>query len=115
MSRQHPWRAENPDAVIVARPSKWGNPFAVGDDLGNGNHVVDREHAVNLFTNWLTNSLHDGRYVSGLTTYGGVPAASRPSIEDIRNELGHKDLACWCPPGQSCHADVLMNIANAPG
>src|SRR5450756_1357146 len=27
MSRQHPWRADNPDAVIVARPSRWGNPF----------------------------------------------------------------------------------------
>ena len=28
MSRQNPWRADNPDAVIVARPSNWGNPFA---------------------------------------------------------------------------------------
>ena len=27
MSRARPWRAENPDAVIVARPTKWGNPF----------------------------------------------------------------------------------------
>lgn len=30
MSRQHPWRADNPDAVIVARPSRWGNPFSAG-------------------------------------------------------------------------------------
>lgn len=29
MSRQRPWRAENPDAVIVARPSAWGNPYRV--------------------------------------------------------------------------------------
>ncbi|HZL06477.1 MAG TPA: hypothetical protein VFE45_13870, partial [Coriobacteriia bacterium] len=29
MSRQHPWRADNPDAVIVARPSRWGNPYRV--------------------------------------------------------------------------------------
>lgn len=30
MSRQNPWRSEHPDAVIVARPSKWGNPFRLG-------------------------------------------------------------------------------------
>lgn len=27
MSLQRPWRAEHPDAVIVARPGKWGNPY----------------------------------------------------------------------------------------
>src|SRR5674476_1083112 len=30
MSRQHPWRAEHPAAVIVARPSRWGNPYRIG-------------------------------------------------------------------------------------
>lgn len=30
MSRKHPWRADNPDAVIVDRRSKWGNPFRIG-------------------------------------------------------------------------------------
>lgn len=29
MTRQRPWRHEHPDAVIVARPSKWGNPFTL--------------------------------------------------------------------------------------
>ena len=29
MSRQHPWRAENPGAVIVARGTSLGNPFRV--------------------------------------------------------------------------------------
>jgi len=30
-------------------------------------------------------------------------------IADLR---GH-DLACWCKPGTPCHADVLLEIANA--
>ncbi len=30
MRRDKPWRKYNPDAVIIARPSKWGNPFRVG-------------------------------------------------------------------------------------
>lgn len=23
------------------------------------------------------------------------------------------NLACWCSPGQACHADVLLELANA--
>ena len=33
--------------------------------------------------------------------------------EAIRTELAGKDLACWCPPGQPCHADALLQIANS--
>lgn len=32
MTRNKPWRSGNPDAVIVARPSKWGNPHKVVRD-----------------------------------------------------------------------------------
>ncbi|MET3514306.1 hypothetical protein ABIC63_002078 [Pseudacidovorax sp. 1753] len=28
--------------------------------------------------------------------------------------LRGKNLACWCKPGASCHADVLLELANAP-
>jgi hypothetical protein len=31
---------------------------------------------------------------------------------DVRRELGGRDLACWCPPGEPCHADVLLEVAN---
>jgi hypothetical protein len=30
----------------------------------------------------------------------------------IRRHLAGKDLACWCPLDQPCHADVLLEIAN---
>ena len=29
--------------------------------------------------------------------------------------LRGKDLACWCPPGAPCHADVLLLLANGVG
>lgn len=76
------WRKDNPDAVVVARPSKWGNPFAVGDD-----GVPDAETAVECF---------EGMY--GL-------------IDDL-DQLRGKDLACWCPLDQPCHADILLEWAN---
>ena len=30
----------------------------------------------------------------------------------IRHHLRGKNLACWCPLDQPCHADVLLDIAN---
>lgn len=33
------------------------------------------------------------------------------TVEDVRNELAGKDLACWCKRSQECHADVLLAIA----
>jgi len=30
----------------------------------------------------------------------------------VRRELKGRDLACWCKPDESCHADVLLEIAN---
>jgi len=42
MSRQHPWRADNPDAVNVARPSKWGNPFRLRSPMGGLVHYGPR-------------------------------------------------------------------------
>lgn len=31
----------------------------------------------------------------------------------VRAELRGRDLACWCPLDQPCHADVLLRLANA--
>ncbi|WP_120338110.1 DUF4326 domain-containing protein [Cryobacterium soli] len=96
MSRQKPWRAENPDAVIVARPSKWGNPVSVADIREDySDPAYCRQVAVELF--------EDGRAM------GDWPY---PSSSEIRAELAGKDLACWCPIDGFCHADVLLEIAN---
>lgn len=94
MSRQRPWRAENPDAVIVDRSTKWGNPFSAG--------VLGREHAVAAFEQLVS---PDGADARAHLDY--------PEPEDIAAELGGRDLACWCPADEPCHADVLLRIANA--
>jgi hypothetical protein len=31
---------------------------------------------------------------------------------DARAELAGRDLACWCPLDQPCHADFLLDLAN---
>lgn len=79
-------------AVVVSRPSKWGNPFLVGiHPLPGG---TTREQAIQKYRRALT----------GLD----LPF----DYDDVRRELRGKDLACWCPLDQPCHADVLLEIAN---
>lgn len=36
----------------------------------------------------------------------------KPTVEDAVRDLAGHDLACWCPLGQPCHADVLLQLAN---
>lgn len=37
-----------------------------------------------------------------------------PALRSLaRHHLRGKNLACWCPLGAPCHADVLLALANA--
>jgi hypothetical protein len=42
-----------------------------------------------------------------------TPEAFALTLERMRQQLGGKNLACWCPIDQPCHADVLLELANA--
>lgn len=37
------------------------------------------------------------------------------SLYEVRRVLAGRDLACWCPLDQPCHADVLLDVANRSG
>lgn len=108
------WRMP-PGAVYVGRPTKWGNPFAVGE-------VVDDD---------LLPFVHEmfpaTRNLTRLRLYSHAGAAAlydRWIIEvpalmlSVRDELEGRDLACWCPLldnvglPRPCHADVLLELAN---
>ena len=68
--------------VYIGRPSKWGNPFAIGRD-GSRADVVRKYEEYLLKNDALLESLH---------------------------ELHGKVLACWCAPA-ACHGDVLAKYA----
>ncbi len=108
LSRKKGWRKPE-GAVVVARPSMWGNPFSVrglreigfrGSDAGLSVIVV------NAFTDWLQGSDRE--------CFGAAYQDQRARILLRLHELRGRDLACWCPPGCPCHADVLLELANAP-
>lgn len=72
-----------PNTVYVGRPSKWGNPFAIGVH-------GDRANVIRMYREW---------------------AMKTPRIMEEVGELKGKDLVCWCAP-LPCHADVLLELAN---
>jgi hypothetical protein len=81
-------------AIYVGRPTKWGNPYPLtfSEDA--------RRLAVERYRFWLSGGLRHGK----------LP----PQPHELA-ELRGKDLACWCPLSVSCHADVLLELANAGG
>lgn len=98
------------NTVYVGRPTQWGNPWRVGQwetgELqadGTNIHRITAEEAVENFR--FTMCPIEGRP-------GFVTDFEMAEI-DLRPLRG-KDLACWCPLSQACHADVLLELANAP-
>ena len=108
------------NTVYVGRGTKWGNPWKVGHrfSLTSGDPAkldatlrapieeymggtIDPETAVELY-----------RLI--------LPWRTAPCSDAIRHlpmlaqvtELAGKNLACWCPLDQPCHADVLLELAN---
>jgi hypothetical protein len=72
------------EAIYIGRPSKWGNPFVIGQD-GTRLEVIRR------YKQWVMQN---------------------PKMLDaIRKELRGKDLVCFCSP-KACHGDVLLQLAN---
>ncbi|MFY1649890.1 DUF4326 domain-containing protein [Solwaraspora sp. WMMB762] len=80
------WRMPT-GTVYVGRPTRWGNPYTADPTDPAG-----RVKAVNRYRLWIT---------------------TRPDlIAAARAVLAGRDLACWCPLGAPCHADVLLTLAN---
>lgn len=92
LSRKKGWRKPE-NTVVVSRPSKWGNPWIIL--LPGG-----RPLAVQRFREMFTVD-EEARAAFGY-----------PKPGEISAELAGRNLACWCPLDQPCHADVLLEIAN---
>jgi hypothetical protein len=120
LRRTKGWR-KPAGAIVVSRPSKWGNPYRVGscsrvecydkrqhwhayDNAGNSSGCYTErrwaaECAVNLYS---------------VRALG--PALCLAVFEELQ---GH-DLACWCPLTNDdgsrfpCHADYLLGLADGP-
>jgi hypothetical protein len=85
------WRMPE-DAKYVGRPTVFGNPFQVPSPPSRTGRLLAREY-----------------YRLKLTE--GIEATPA-MLDELRAALAGRDLACWCPLDQPCHADVLLELAN---
>lgn len=108
-----------PGVVVCARPTKWGNPFAIGERAfvptdasmaptlvrptsptsfnasGQIIEITSNEIAVDLHRRWMTAKEHS-------KLMGPPPDPA---------ELAGCDLACWCGLDKVCHCDTLIELA----
>lgn len=97
LKRTKGWRMP-PNTVKVDRTTRWGNPFKIGEVGPLGRIAPDAEGAVGLFR------------LMGRDPQFRAAAAYPDDLSPLRG----KNLACWCKPGDPCHADVLLELSNAP-
>lgn len=76
--------------VLIARPSKWGNPFTFRPSkFADTIMVATREEAIERYEAWLL---------------------EQPDLLAALPELEGKTLGCWCAP-KACHGHVLLDYA----
>jgi hypothetical protein len=95
------------NTISVTRPSKWGNPFKIGDEIPENwlsneikfneplikpdkSIILDRENCINIYRKWVTET----------------------DLSKDLHELKGKNLACFCNLSDKCHVDVLLELAN---
>lgn len=108
------WRMPR-GTVYVGRPTKWGNPFAIGD-------VIDRVRVIPTSGSSIRGGVAELIVTSSADAaeayrrwIAGTPMLTeraRPTLDELRDALRGRDLVCWCPLDQPCHADVLLELAN---
>ncbi|MFB4265341.1 DUF4326 domain-containing protein [Nonomuraea sp. GTA35] len=113
-------------AVCVDRSTRWGNPFKVGALVMEPGSYASPACPYDGF-------MEPGTYqwtgLGGPYTYeirrvrdaADAAALFRPYVafhddvyppEEIRRDLGGRDLACWCKVGTPCHGDERIRLAN---
>jgi hypothetical protein len=85
LKRAKGWR-KPADAVVVRRPTRWGNPYPV--------QVYGRAEALRLFEQDLL-------------------ALAPEVLASLLAPLRGKDVACVCRLDEACHGDIWLCYANA--
>lgn len=82
LGRHKGWRIG--DAMYVGRPSRWAEPV---EFIGTRKQIVEQYEA-------------------------RIMKMTKEDREKFLAPLRGKDLVCYCEPDESCHADVLLRLAN---
>ncbi len=102
------------DAVKIDRTTRFGNPFTVSSEDKKTWQVNCEGQSYGTYPDKFSAS------AAAIALYRKeleVPGSHRlsapvPTVADMVQALRGHNLACWCAPGQACHADVLLELVN---
>ena len=113
------WKAPE-GAVYVGRPTHWGNPFTVINGGRQGWLVYDDRDRLGFVPFETSNG-----YIAAFDTRNEAHGfAVERYCAHVRSQMAltppwdlallrGRDLMCFCPLDRPCHADILLEIANA--
>lgn len=114
-----------PNTAYVGRGTKYGNPFKLVSVPGYGREIhswngkqwnfyetvteptpdiIAKLRVVELYKEWF-----NGHFCFREEE---VIKPSIPPKRIVIRELAGKNLCCWCPVDEPCHADVLLELIN---
>ena len=92
------WRMP-PNTAYVGRPGYFGNPFT-------------GPKAANAYRRWMKNRMGRAEFLRRRDPSSWALFSDKENVRRELPRLRGKNLACWCPLDQPCHADVLLELAN---
>jgi hypothetical protein len=114
--RSKGWRMPA-NTVVVDRTSGFGNPFPVAKGTSRSMGKESDVWFVGIWSGpamWIRDSKDEAVELSvkAYSAWIKHPAQAK-LVERAKVTLRGKNLACWCAPDKPCHADVLLELANA--
>ena len=110
------WRL--PEGAIDVTTGKWANPFAKGEPITRDGdlwpYVAGLFPHVNepVFAGVMFESIKLLRPEEVVAAHGWWFIQQPALMLTVEEELGGRDLACFCKPGVPCHGDFLLATAN---
>lgn len=111
--RTRGWRMP-PNTVSVTRPGRHGNPFKIGGWYKKGDPIARGPFRMTYMRSLIGEQpgfiqiKTAAEAIEWYRWYRSLCPLRQPEIDELRG----KDLACFCPLDQPCHADVLLELAN---
>ncbi len=114
LSRKKGWKMPE-NTVKVDRSTGFGNPFPVVKSISMSMGKATDVWIVGTFEGpnmWLCDTEAEATDLA-VKAYRSWIAVQSGLRDRAQLALRGKNLACWCRLGKPCHADVLLEIANA--
>jgi hypothetical protein len=117
LSRRKGWRMPH-NTVKVDRATGFGNPFPITKGTQTAAGKTSDVYSVGSWEGpalWFCDTKAEAAELSVKAFRAWLDHPARAQLrERVALELRGKNLACWCKPGEPCHADVLLELANRP-